>query len=354
VDGPPEEHVNNKSKVAAAILAAGVAVGGWWLVSERGNAGPPQTPPARGASVEGPAEVAVRVARQATPSVVSIATGFGSGSGVIVDRDGTIITNAHVVGDSRTVRVGLQNGVVVPGVVRGLDPSVDIAVVQIGGSNYPSARIGDSDSLLVGQTAVAIGNPLGLERTVTVGVVSAVNRSIGGTFEPLIQTDAAINPGNSGGPLLNARAEVIGINTVVLRDPASGGVATGLGFAIPIRLATEIVRQILATGYVRRAYLGISYDDLVPELAAQFGLPVQRGIILTGVGPGTPAAAGGLRPGDIVTEISGRPVTSGGDLRRFLREQPPGVTADIEVLRPDPAGAMRTLRIPVRLSEATP
>ncbi len=344
-------------KVTAAALAVGAGIGvGQGVVSRGTPSGlldAQQQQQSIAALPPQQEDVAVRVARQATPAVVSIGTGRGSGSGVIVDRNGTIITNAHVVGNSRTVRVGLQSGQLVQGTVRGRDPSVDIAVVQIPGSNYPSAPLGDSDRLAVGQTAVAIGNPFGLERTVTTGVVSAINRSIDAQFEPLIQTDAAINPGNSGGPLLDARGQVIGINTVVLRDPTSGGAASGLGFAIPINLANEIARQIIATGRVRRAYIGVVPADITPEMAAQFGFPVQRGIILRDVGRGTPAAAAGLQVADIITQINGEPINSSGDLRRFLRAQQAGTTATLTVLRPAPGGAAQRVQIRVRLSEIT-
>ena len=343
-------------KVTAAALAMGLGIGvGQGLVSRGAPSGLLDAQPQQSIAPLPQQEdnIAVRVARQATPAVVSIATEGGSGSGVIINRNGTIITNAHVVGNSRTVRVGLQSGQLVQGTVRGRDPSVDIAVVQIPGSNYPSAPLGDSDRLAVGQTAVAIGNPFGLERTVTTGVVSAINRSIDEQFEPLIQTDAAINPGNSGGPLLDSRGQVIGINTVVLRDPTSGGTASGLGFAIPINLANEIARQIIATGRVRRAYIGVVPADITPEIAAQFGLPVQRGIILRGVGRGTPADAAGLQVADIITQINGQPINSSGDLRRFLRAQPEGATATLTVLRPGADGGAQRVQIRVRLSEVT-
>ena len=340
--------MNSTIKVTAAALAVGVGIGiGQGVTDQGGRRG---LLDAQGAAVQ--EDIAVRVARQATPAVVSIGSDAGSGSGVIVNRNGTIITNAHVVGNSRTVRVGLANGQQLQGTVRGRDPRVDIAVVQLAAGNYPNAPLGDSDRLQVGQTAVAIGNPFGLERTVTTGVVSAVNRTIDPQFEPLIQTDAAINPGNSGGPLLDSRGQVIGINTVVLRDPESGGAASGLGFAIPINLVNEISRQLIATGRVRRAYIGFVPGDITPEMAAQFGLPVQRGIIVRGVSRGTPAAAAGLQVPDIITQINGQAINGSGDLRRFLREQAPGTTANLTVLRPAPGGQVQTLRIPVRLSEA--
>ena len=274
-------------------------------------------------------EVTVRVAREATPTVVSVSRRGGSGSGVIVRPDGVIVTNAHVVGNARQVEVSLADGRPFVGTVLDKDPTIDIAVVRIPATGLPAARIGDSDRLVVGQTAIAIGNPLGLDRTVTSGVISAVNRSPRGLeLQGLIQTAAGINPGNSGGPLLDSQGRVIGINTAILQG------ATGLGFAVPINLANDVVQQVLTTGRVQRAYLGISYLDIEPELAYQFGLPVREGIVVRAVGAGTPAARGGLRPADIIVRIDDTPITRGGDLQRYLRNTRPGTRARVTVVRP--------------------
>jgi S1-C subfamily serine protease len=271
----------------------------------------------------------VDVARSVSPAVVSVGAGRASGSGVVIRTDGVILTNAHVVGNARTVEIGLADGRRLTGEVLGRDASVDVAVVRIPARDVPVATVGDSDRLEVGQMAIAIGNPLGLERTVTTGIVSAVNRSPRG-FElgGLIQTDAAINPGNSGGPLLDSQGRVIGINTVII------GGATGLGFAIPINLAANIAEQVLTTGRIVRAYLGISLGDLNPELARQYGLPVREGIIVLHVEPRTPAAAAGVRVQDIITSIDGEAVRSGGDLRRILRARKPGETIRLTITRP--------------------
>lgn len=270
----------------------------------------------------------VDVVRQVSPAVVSISQGRGSGSGVIVRDDGIIITNAHVVGNARQVRVQLADGRQISGSVLGRDPGVDIAVVRAAAPNLAVARVGDSDALQPGQSAIAIGDPLGLDRTVTTGVISAVNRSPRGLeLEGLVQTDAAINPGNSGGPLLDSSGRVVGINTVIYQG------AQGLGFAIPINLANDVVEQILTTGRVRRSFLGINYVDLDPELARQVGFPVREGIIIRSVGPGSPAARAGLRPRDIVTQMGEVPITRGGDLRRQLRVLQPGTTVTLRVYR---------------------
>jgi S1-C subfamily serine protease len=276
-------------------------------------------------------ELLIRIASQASPAVVSVTQPRGFGSGVIIRADGVVLTNAHVVGGARTVRIGLADGRELEGQVLGRDPSVDVAVVRVNASGLPAAAVGNSDRLAAGQLAIAIGNPLGLERTVTSGVVSAVNRSPRGLgIDGLIQTDAAISPGNSGGPLLDSRGQVIGINTAVLTAPG----ASGLGFAVPINLAADIAQQVLTTGRIRRAYLGIDIRDIDAELATQFGLPVREGVIVTAVGAGTPAQRAGLRPGDIITRAGGVPVTQGGDLRRALRARAPGDQIALSVLRP--------------------
>jgi serine protease Do len=287
----------------------------------------------------------VTVARQVSPAVVSVVQTNGSGSGVVIRKDGIILTNAHVVGGERKVEVGLADGRKLDGEVLGQDPSLDVAVVRVSARQLPAATLGDSDRLEVGQLAIAIGNPLGLDRTVTSGVVSAVNRSPRGFgLDQLIQTDAAISPGNSGGPLLDSRAQVIGINTAVIRAPGS----EGLGFAIPINLANDVVDQILTTGRVRRAFLGVEYRDVEPEIAAQFRLPVEEGVIVTLVAPNTPAQRAGLRPGDIVVQVDDTPVKQGGDLRRAMRSHKPGDTITLTVV--GESGRRRTVR--VRLAEA--
>jgi serine protease Do len=287
----------------------------------------------------------IRAARQISPAVVSVTREGASGSGVIIRADGVILTNAHVVGGERAVVVTLADGRQLPARVLGRDETVDIAVVQAAGSNLPSAPLGDSDQLEVGQVAIAIGNPVGLERTVTSGIVSAINRSPRG-FElgGLIQTDAAINPGNSGGPLLDSDGRVIGINTAVLQG------TTGLGFSVPINLANDVARQILTTGRVRRAFLGVGYRDLPPEVVAQFQLPVREGIVVTEVRRGSPAARAGVAVGDIITRVDDAPIAQGGDLRRVLRSLAPGATATLTVTRVGEAGGPRQIR--VTLAEA--
>lgn len=263
---------------------------------------------------------------------------------MIVESDGTIITNAHVVGGARTVEIRTADGRTFAGTVLGRDSQVDIAVVRISARNLPAAPLGDSDRLEVGQVAIAIGNPLGLERTVTRGVVSAVNRDPQGVpiAAGLIQTDAAINPGNSGGPLLDSSGRVIGINTAILVG------TTGLGFAVPINLAVDVLQQIRATGRVTRAYLGVNFMDIEPEIAREFNLPVEQGIVVTGVQRGSPADRAGLRVEDFIVAFGGQTVEDGGDLRRLLRARRPGDTVRIDIVR----GRTRTT-VSVRLGEAS-
>ena len=272
---------------------------------------------------------AIDVTRSAMPAVVGIQTGSGSGSGVIIRSDGVIVTNAHVVGATRGVLVSLADGTEHQGIVIGRDVDIDIAVVRIDAENLPVAPLADSDRIQVGQTAIAIGNPLGFERTVTRGIVSGVNRALGARLDELIQTDAAINPGNSGGPLLNSSGQVIGINTAVI----SPGVATGLGFAVPINLARDVADQLITTGVIRRALLGIRDVPVTPEIAYQLRLPVRQGVLVVGVEPNTPAAASGLRRGDIIIGLDETQISDSGDLRRFLRQREPGEEVTIRGFR---------------------
>jgi len=324
-------------RTVSAALAVGVGIG---LGASIGAEARP-APPAWAQAQEGEESNVIRVARQVTPAVVSVTSDAGAGSGVIIRADGVILTNAHVVAGSPQVEIGLANGESLTGRVLGRDPSIDIAVVDVEGTDLPAAALGNSDALEVGQTAIAIGNPLALERTVTRGIVSALNRTASEfNLDELIQTDAAINPGNSGGPLLDSRGRVVGINTAVLRG--AGGVgAEGLGFAVPINLAADVAEQILTTGRVTRAFIGISYLDVTTELAREFGLPVQAGVILRAVGQGTPAAAAGLRPGDIVTRLDDVEIGTGGDLRRAIREREPGDQVVISGVRPSGAFTVR-------------
>ena len=288
----------------------------------------------------------IRVVRSVSPAVVLIQTESGLGTGVVIDgKQGLILTNAHVVGRSARVGVRFKSTRELAGRVLGTNREIDIAVVKVASSTpLPSAPLGDSDRLEVGQTTIAIGNPLGLEQTVTTGVVSAVNRRLNERQEQgFIQTDAAINPGNSGGPLLDSQGRVIGINTAVLR--ADG--AEGLGLAIPIRVAQSYAQQIIAGASVQPTYLGIKYFSLTKEIARNYQLPVTQGIVVSSIFVGSPAAQAGLRPGDILTRLNGSPLTTELDIQRLLRGKKPGELLSFTALR-----GGRSLTIKARLGEA--
>ncbi|MCX2728323.1 trypsin-like peptidase domain-containing protein [Thermomicrobium sp. 4228-Ro] len=285
------------------------------------------------------------VAQQVTPAVVYVAVrsivpslfGFGQiqqgvGSGVIFDARGYILTNDHVIAGAQEIQVVLGDGRQFTGRVVGRSPANDIAVVKIDGENLPVATLGDSDQLRVGQWVVAIGNALGLEGgpTVTAGVVSALNRTITpspgeAAFGPLIQTDAAINPGNSGGPLVNLQGEVVGINTAKIQT------AEGIGFAIPINKAKEIVQQLLEAR--PRPYLGITSVSVTPALAAAYGLPVSRGVLVVDVESGGPADQAGIQPGDIIVRLDDREIANGDDLQAALGIHQPGDEVTLVVNR---------------------
>jgi serine protease Do len=214
--------------------------------------------------------------------------------------------------------------------VLGRDVPLDVAVVRVTANDLPVLPLGDSDALQVGQRAIAVGNPLGFDRTVTTGVISALNRTTrqlaGETF---IQTDAAISPGNSGGPLVDSHGRIVGINSATIL----GVGASNLGFAIPINLAMEMANQVLTTGRYVRPFVGIAYADLTPEIAAQFRLPVREGVVVETVEPNSPAQRAGFRPRDIIVRINDVEARHGGNLRRVLRTLRPGQTARFTVVR---------------------
>jgi Do/DeqQ family serine protease len=252
------------------------------------------------------------------------------GSGFIINKDGYIITNDHVVRDAETIKIKLSNEKVYDGRVVGSDPKTDIAVVKINASeDLPVAVMGDSDNLEVGQWAIAIGNPFGLSRTVTVGVISAKGRTGMGieTYEDFIQTDAAINPGNSGGPLLNIHGEVIGINTAIV---AAG---QGIGFAIPINMAKRILPQLIKKGSVSRGWLGVTIQPVTDEIAQSFGLKSAQGALVSDVMAGSPAAKAGIKQGDIVIRFAGKSVKDVQQLQRMAAETPIGKKVEVEVFR---------------------
>ena len=252
------------------------------------------------------------------------------GSGFLLSEDGYILTNEHVVSGAEEIKVRLPDQRVFPAKLVGVDPKTDVAVIKIDTEeSLPVAVLGDSDRLQVGQWALAIGNPFGLDSTLTVGVISATGRTDVGIedYENFIQTDASINPGNSGGPLLNIYGEVIGINTAIV---ASG---QGIGFAIPINLAKMIVDQLISTGEVTRGWLGVSIQSLDAELAKTFGLDRVTGALVTQVLPDTPAARAGLQRGDVLLTFNHKPVRGVRELQLHVASAPLGREVPVEVMR---------------------
>lgn len=285
----------------------------------------------------------IRVARTVGPSVVSVLNmqsprigaplvRAGLGSGLIVREDGLILTNAHVIENADRVDVSLGAGAPMTAKVLGADPRIDIALLKIPRRGLQVAKLGDSDKLLVGQQAIAIGNPLGFERTVTVGVISALNRVIPGGGAPLrdlIQTDASINPGNSGGPLLNSSGEVVGINTALVSGEGGGG----LGFAIPINVAQRAISDVQKYGRIIVPWIGISYGEITPEIARALGLPVSEGVIVAAVVKGGPADKAGIKPDDIIVQIGDRKVTGSAVIENFIRNARVGQKVEIVIVR---------------------
>jgi serine protease Do len=253
----------------------------------------------------------------------------GVGSGCIISRDGDILTNNHVIEDADQIKVKLADGKEVNARIIGRDPKTDLALIKVDGTlDIPPLKLGDSDALRVGNWVVAVGSPFGLEQTVTAGIVSAKGRVIGsGPYDNFIQTDASINPGNSGGPLINMQGEVVGINTAII---ASG---QGIGFAIPINMAKDIVPQLQKTGHVTRGLLGVSIQDLTPELARSFGLKETQGALIAKVVTGGPADKAGIVIGDVITSFNGNSVTSSKDLSRIVASTPVGETVTVRLIR---------------------
>jgi len=264
----------------------------------------------------------------------------GQGSGFIVDQTGVILTNAHVVDKADRVTVTLKDGRVFDGTVKGADEVTDLAVVKIDGKALPVATLGNSDNIQVGDWAIAVGNPLGLDNTVTLGIVSTLKRSSAQVGIPnkrldFIQTDAAINPGNSGGPLLNEQGEVIGINTAIRAD------AMGIGFAIPINKAKEIETRLAKGERITHPYLGVQMTTLTPELAKQnntdpnsaFLVPEVKGVVVVRVLPNTPAEKAGLRRGDVVIDIDGQAIATAEQLQQLVEISQIGQTLKLQVQR---------------------
>ena len=260
----------------------------------------------------------------------------GLGSGVIVSADGYLLTNNHVIEGADDIEVQLPDGRQAKAKVVGADPETDVAVLKISLDKLPVITFGDADTIQVGDVVLAIGNPFGVGQTVTSGIVSALGRNQLGinTFENFIQTDAAINPGNSGGALVDANGNLLGINTAIYSR--SGG-SLGIGFAIPVSTAKQVMEGLIRDGQVTRGWIGIEPRDLTPEIAETFNLPIKQGVLITGVLQNGPASAGGLRPGDVVVKVAETPVVNTVQLLAAVAALKPQAPAVIGVQRGDKA-----------------
>jgi len=259
----------------------------------------------------------------------------GLGSGAIISPDGYIVTNNHVVDGAVDIRVTMSDKRVFPAKLIGSDPLTDLAVVKINGSNFASVPLGDSTKLHPGQSVLAFGNPFGFRFTVTRGIVSALNRpnpDASNRRKPgeFIQTDAAINPGNSGGPLVDARGQVIGINTFLVSD---NGSFSGMGFAIPTQIVKPTIDALIAHGMVEHGYMGIGITDVTPENSKFFGLSKSAGALVNQVEPDSPAAKAGMKNGDVITGVDGKPVNDSGELQVEVGQRQPGTTIKLDVTR---------------------
>lgn len=254
------------------------------------------------------------------------------GSGVVVSANGYILTNQHVIDAADEIQVALSNGQTLPAHVVGADPETDLAVLKINATNLPAITFAQVDSLKVGDWVLAVGNPFGVGQTVTAGIVSALGRSHLGinTFENFIQTDAAINPGNSGGALVDSAGNLVGVNSAIYSR--TGG-SQGIGFAIPVSIARQVMEQIIQSGSVTRGWVGIEVQDLTPELAESFSLKQTEGALIAGVLKGGPADAGGIRPGDILLEVNGRKVLDSSSLLNLIAALKPGESGKLLVAR---------------------
>src|SRR5215469_3081230 len=255
------------------------------------------------------------------------------GSGVIVSPEGYILTNNHVVDGATEVKVTLSDKREFDAKIVGTDPKTDIALLKIGATNLKPVTLGDSSKVEVGDTALAIGNPFGVGQTVTRGIISAVGRGNLGIedYEDFLQTDAPINPGNSGGALINDRGELVGINTAILSHGSGGN--EGIGFAVPVNLAHQVMDQILTSGKVVRAYMGILPQDMTPDMAKAFGQKEARGVVVGDVTPNSPAQEGGIQRGDILLDVDGKPVSDSNQLRMSISMMQPGANIKVKVLR---------------------
>lgn len=366
----------------AIVLATALVTGTAWRLHASapatpadGTVEPPAAPPiGRTAALTGrtsyadvvtattPAVVTIRTTAKAriSPTELPLPFGLGTdngprrraqralGSGVIVSRDGDILTNHHVVDGADTIEVELADGRTLPATLVGADAPSDLALLKVTQADLPVLPIGDSDAVRVGDVVLAIGNPLGVGQTVTMGIISAKGRSTGagsGTYEDFLQTDAPINHGNSGGALVNLTGELVGINAQIL-SPGDGNI--GIGFAIPSRMARHVMTQLKTQGMVTRAQLGVTVQPVTSDLAAGLGLTEVGGAVVSGVAPGSAAERAGLRRGDVIRRFDGQPVHDFNALRNRVADATPGRPASLEIVRDGHAQ-----RVQVTLDRAT-
>ena len=326
------------ARFAAAVLLAVVLAGCSLTREPQARSAPaPVTAARANASAQAAAAGDIPgIVRKVEPSVVTISTDEGTGSGVVWSKDGVVVTNAHVVGDARDVEVAFFDGQRADGRVRATDPDTDLAVVDAERKDLEPATFQEQLPAM-GELAVAMGSPLGFQNTVTAGIISGLHREIPGSAQEnirslvdLIQTDAAISPGNSGGALVNGRGQVVGVNVAYI-PPEQGAVA--IGFAIPAATAVDVVGQLLKNGRATHSYLGVQPDQVTAEVAAQLGLDKARGVVVLEVVRGGPAERAGLRPGDVIVRIDDDPVDTVEDLFGELRQRKPSSQAGITYLR---------------------
>lgn len=338
------------------LIVNPAVLGGGGAPRTGGDDGPPPAAVSGGSLASAFLDAIPAAAEKITPSVVFIDTkGFaeveqpvfnifglpfkrtqvvprgGSGSGVVIDSSGLIMTNEHVVHDATEIMVTFSDNRTCPAVVKGADAVSDIAVIKVSDvDGLVPASLSDSDKLRIGEPVIAVGSPYNFQQTVTFGVISGRGRNLSDQtkdFQDLLQIDAAINPGNSGGPLVNLKGEVVGINTAIIPY------AQGIGFAIPINTARNIADQLIASGKVVRSYIGIGMQDLNPRLASYLGFKGVKGAVVLGVEPGRPAAVAGLRPKDIILRADGKEIGSCDDLRQIIRRSKPGDEIALSVWR---------------------
>jgi S1-C subfamily serine protease len=329
-----------------ALLAAGCNR------STPSNPATTRTPPATG--IEAPPQLTINIpalVRQTEPSVVTILTNSGLGSGIVYRKDGTVVTAAHVVGNNNDVKVAFADGQQFGAHVNARDPVSDVAVLKADRAGVTPAKFQQALPQ-VGEPVVAIGSPLGFEATVTSGIISGLHRQIPGSaaagqpLVDLIQTDAPISPGNSGGALINATGEVVGVNEAYL-PPATGAVS--LGFATPSGDVVQVADELLSTGKARHSFVGIQPATLTSEIAGQLGINRDRGVIVQEVVPDSPAAQAGIQPGDVITAINGTETTTAENFIAELRKTKPGDRIELTVVR-----GGKTARIPVTVADRPP